>query len=119
MQISKRTPRSEMQAKSLWKRTDGLAEQMAAALQAPVEDIKTELNTFIYLSVNVQFENGDVEWQPACASDDDPALVAKFLRYMDSDIEAINAASTLVLQRDQPFDPALGPEPPGETEKNS
>lgn len=119
MKVIKRTPRSEMVSRVLWKRIDGLAPELAEVLGAPLDAVETALNTYIYIVTNVEFENGDIDWHPACASDDIPTLVTKFLAYMDADVAPIERASGMIQLRDQPSDQALAPEPPGETEKNS
>lgn len=119
MKVVKRTPLSELQAKLLWRRTKALADDLATALEVPSADIEREMDSFIYLSANIEFEAGEIEWEPARALDDDPALAAKFLRYMASDITPINAASALVMERDRPHDEALAPTPPDVTQKNA
>lgn len=119
MKVVKRTPRSEIVARILWKRVEGLAPQLAEALDLPVEAVQTALNTYVYIITNVEFEQSDIAWQPACATDDEAVIAAKFLEYMGADLEPIDRATALVQARDRPFDAATAPETPEGTEKNS
>lgn len=109
MNVLKRTPRSEMKYQSLIRKSEGIAETLAAALEAGVEDVQGQLNVFLWISSGVEFETGEIEWQPATGLDDEANIAAKFLRYMDSDVEPIDQAARLMRERDRPYDetPAL------------
>lgn len=109
MKVTKRTPRTEMVFGAVLKHSEGLAETLAEALEVAPADVQSQLSTFIWISCNVEFENGDVDWQPASALDDEATLAAKFLRYMDSEIEPINTAARLITERDRPYDDELAP----------
>lgn len=109
MKAVKRTPRSQMQYIALRKRSEGLAEIMAEALDATTEMVDEQINNFIYISANVEFEHSEIEWEPACATDSEEVFAAKFLKYMDSNFDLILSAIVLVNQRDRPFDDELAP----------
>lgn len=120
MKAVKRTPRSEMQFGALLNRIEPLASTLAEALEALPEDVTTELRKFVYLSSNIEFDEGEIQWDIARASDDDPTIAAKFLRYMDSDFAQLEIAWGLINARDRPFDEELAPTYEGadETQKN-
>lgn len=113
MKVHKRTPRTEMVLKTLIVRAGDLVQRLAAEMEVPAEAVDQEFFQFLRLSSRVQFENGEVDFMLAKATDTTEQLAERFIRYLDSgQINVIQAAWNDIYEMDMPADPVTGPAVP-------
>lgn len=109
MQISKRTPRTDMHRDAIHDRMASFHQRLAEELGVPVAVLDTALVDFARLSARVTFEEGEVDFALATAGDTDGQITEKFIRYLDSQcIESIDQAEQGIQRKDRPLNPLAG-----------
>lgn len=119
MNVSKRTPRITLVQRSLVPKLSAMLPQLAKELGFPVEDIDRELQLFATLCTRVQFESGEIDFEPVTAVDTEAQIAEKFVAYLDSQcITVLDAAWAALAEADRPVEEATGPRLPDPTAKN-
>lgn len=109
MQISKRTPRTDMYRDAIHDRMASFHDKLAAELDVPIAVLDAALVNFARLSARVTFEPEEVDFELAAPGDNDQQIATKFMRYLDSlCIEVIDQAEQGLREKDRPTNPLAG-----------
>lgn len=109
MQISKRTPRTDMYQDAIHDRMASFHEQVAESEGVPIGVLDTYLVRFARLSARVVFEDGEIDFAQATPRDTDSQIAKKFQVFLDSECgDIIAQAEQKVRDQDRPTNPLAG-----------
>lgn len=117
MELSKRTPRTELLLNTLAVKISPLLDDL---IQQGYDRhyADAELTRFILLSARARFERGEVDFDTAQIADDLDSLKEKFFAYWETTcMDSVSSAIKRLDEMDAPHDPTTAPRAPTGDEK--
>ena len=120
MEVSRRTPRSDMTFQQMLTRMGRFLDKLATEMALEPLILDEALTRYARLSTRVVFGEGEVDFALAQATDGEDTILSKFMGYLDTQcIERIDQALREIRETDRPADVALAPDaPPKDAPKN-